>query len=277
MQKDYLSSLSRAARWCLPPAEAAEVLEDYRDLIEQEPRSEEALRRDLGSPWSAARQLVQPKAYRRWVAVFAVLAACVLPPAVLPLLRELSGRAMFRFDAYGADWLWWFPGLCDRVIPFRTGLLLAGVALALVWFRRGKGEDKCRTLPKGVMPLLLLLLMGMAFQWVNAWILLNEPVKVWEWLTSEIVEALRLAMTLDMFVMGVIGVFALVKARMTNRRWRAVYIPALAGSVLGMAIYALWCYADLSVVGTAGWQTPILLEYIAITVLGLVGTGASLC
>ncbi len=277
MKKDYLSSLSRAARWCLPPAEAAEVLEDYRDLIEQEPRSEEALRRDLGSPWNAARQLVQPKAYRRWVAVFAVLAACVLPPAVLPLLRELSGRAMFRFDAYGADWLWWFPGLCDRVIPFRTGLLLAGVALALVWFRRGKGEDKCRTLPKGVMPLLLLLLMGMAFQWVNAWILLNEPVKVWEWLTSEIVEALRLAMTLDMFVMGVIGVFALVKARMTNRRWRAVYIPALAGSVLGMAIYALWCYADLSAVGTAGWQTPILLEYIAITVLGLVGTGVSLC
>lgn len=277
MRKDYLSSLSRAARWCLPPAEAAEVLEDYRDLIEQEPRSEEALRRDLGSPWSAARQLVQPKAYRRWVAVFAVLAACVLLPAALPLLRELSVRAMFRFDAYGADWLWWFPGLCDKVIPFRTGLLLAGVALALVWFRRGKGEDKCRTLPKGVMPLLLLLLMGMAFQWVNAWILLHEPVKIWEWLTSEIVKALRLAMTLDMFVMGFIGVFALVKARMTNRRWRAVYILALAGSILGMSVFALWTSMDISSITATGWQREFVIRYLGITVLGLVGTGVSLC
>ena len=277
MKKDYLSSLSRAARWCLPPAEAAEVLEDYRDLIEQEPRSEEALRRDLGSPWSAARQLVQPKAYRRWVAVFAVLAACVLPPAVLPLLRELSGRAMFRFDAYGADWLWWFPDLCDKVIPFRTGLLLAGVALALVWFRRGNGEDKCRTLPKGVMPLLLLLLMGMAFQWVDAWILLAEPVKIWEWLTSKIVEALRLAMTLDMFVMGVIGMFALVKARMTDRRWQAVYILALAGSVLGMSVFALWTSMDISSITVTGWQREFVIRYLGITVLGLVGTGASLC
>lgn len=275
MRKDYLSSLSRAARWCLPPAEAAEVLEDYRDLIEQEPRSEEALRRDLGSPWSAARQLVQPKAYRRWVAVFAVLAACVLLPAALPLLRELMEPAIFRFPAL--DLPWRIYSFCGAIVPFRGIFLLIGMALALVWFRRGSGEERHWNLPKGVMPLLLLLLMGMAFQWVNAWILLHEPVKIWEWLTSEIVKALRLAMTLDMFVMGVIGMFALVKARMTNRRWRAVYIPALAGSVLGMAIYALWCYADLSVVGTAGWQTPILLEYIAITVLGLVGTGVSLC
>ena len=73
MRGDYLAKLSQAARWYLPQAEAAEVVEDYRDLIQQEPRSEEELLRDLGSPWSAARQLVQPRAYRRWVAVFAVL------------------------------------------------------------------------------------------------------------------------------------------------------------------------------------------------------------
>ncbi|MCI8738532.1 MAG: hypothetical protein HFG10_00265 [Oscillibacter sp.] len=276
MRGDYLFRLSRAVRWCLPPAEAAEVLEDYRDLIEQESRCEEELRRDLGSPWSAARQLVQPKAYQRWVTVFAVLAACILLPAVLPLLSELSGIVIFRFHTYGVDLLWWFISLCDKVIPFRGGLLLTGMALALAWFRRGKGEDKCRTLPKGVMPLLLLLLMGMAFQWVNAWILLNEPVKVWEWLTSEIVKALRLAMTLDMFSMGIIGMFALVKARMADRRWRAVYILALAGSILGLSIFAFWTRMDVSFSDT-GWQTSILLRYIAITALGLVGMGGSLC
>ena len=66
MRRDYLSRLSRAARWYLPPAEAAEVLEDYREIVAG--RSEEELRRDLGTPRAAMRQLAQPKAYRRWLA-----------------------------------------------------------------------------------------------------------------------------------------------------------------------------------------------------------------
>ena len=70
--------------------------------------------------------------------------------------------------------------------------------------------------------------------------------------------------------------FALVKARMTNRRWQAVYILALAGCILGLSIYALWTSMDISFSDT-GWQTPILLRYITITLLGFVGTGVSLC
>ena len=65
---DYFSRLSRAARWYLPPSEAAEVLEDYREIVKG--RSGEELRRDLGTPGAAVKQLVQPKAYRRWLAVF---------------------------------------------------------------------------------------------------------------------------------------------------------------------------------------------------------------
>ena len=48
MRRDYLSRLSRAARWYLPPAEAAEVLEDYREIVAG--RSEEELRRGLDAP-----------------------------------------------------------------------------------------------------------------------------------------------------------------------------------------------------------------------------------
>ena len=268
MERDYLLRLSRAARWCLPPAEAAEVLEDYREIIAD--RSVEELRRDLGSPWSAARQLVQPKAYRRWVTVFAVLAACILLPAVLP---ELSDIVIFRFHAYGADWLWWFISLCDKVVPFRGGLLLTGMALALAWFQRGNGEERRRPLPKGVVPLLALLLVGMAFEWVIVWVTL---AMIWPGMPSEIVIALPLAITLDMFTMGIIGMFALVKARMADRRWRAVYILALTGSILGLSIFAFWTRMDVSFSGTS-WQTPILLRYIAITALGLIGTGGSLC
>nr|WP_325204139.1 hypothetical protein [uncultured Oscillibacter sp.] len=88
MRRDYLSRLSRAARWYLPPAEAAEVLEDYREIVAG--RSEEELRRDLGTPRAAIKQLAQPKAYRKWLAVFLILSACVLLPAVDSTLEGLS-------------------------------------------------------------------------------------------------------------------------------------------------------------------------------------------
>lgn len=281
MREDYLAKLSQAARWYLPPAEAAEVVEDYRDLIEQQPRSEEALLRDLGSPWSAARQLVQPRAYRRWVAVFAVLAVCLLPPSALPLLRELSEQAVFQFPA--ADWPWRIISLCGKIVPFLGVFLLTGAALSLVWFRRRSGEERRQPLPRGVALLLLLLLIGLAFEWGVIWISLelilesqNALAKIWGWMTSDIAAVMRLAMVLTLFVMGIIGMLALVRARMTNRRWRAVYVLALAGSILGMSVFALWTSMDVSFSST-GWQTPLLLRYVAITVVGLVGTGVSLC
>ena len=256
-------------------------MEDYRDLIQQEPRSEEELLRDLGSPWSAARQLVQPRAYRRWVAVFAVLAVCLLPPSALPLLRELSEQAVFQFPA--ADWPWRIVSLCGKIVPFLGVFLLTGAALSLVWFRRRSGEERRQPLPRGVAPLLLLLLIGLAFEWVVIWISLelilesqNALAKIWGWMTSDIAAVMRLAMALTLFVMGIVGMLALVRARMTNRRWRAVYVLALAGSILGMSVFALWTSMDVSFSST-GWQTPLLLRYIAITVLGLIGTGASLC
>lgn len=280
MRGDYLAKLSRAARWYLPPEEAAEVVEDYREIVGE--RSGEELRRDLGTPRTAMKQLAQPKAYRRWVAVFALLAACLLPPAALPLLRVLSEPALFQFPA--ADWPWWIISLCDKIGPFRGVFLLTGVALALVWFRRGSGEERHRSLPKGVILLLLLLLIGIAFEWVFIWITLemiweslNALAKIWGWMTSDIAAAMRLAMALDLFVMGVIGMFALVKARMADRRWRAVYILALAGSVLGMSVFALWTSMDISSITATGWQREFVIRYLAITVLGLVGTGVSLC
>ena len=268
MRGDYLSELSRAVRWCLPPAEAVEVLGEIAA-----DRAEEELRRELGSPWSAARQLAQTKAYRRWVAVFAVLTACILLPAVLPLLSKLSDIVIFRFHTYGVDWLWWFISLCDKVVPFRGGLLLTGMALALAGFRHGSGEERRQPLPKGVVPLLALLLAGMVFEWVIAWVTL---AMIWPGMPSEIVISLPLAMTLDMFSMGIVGIFALVKARMADRRWRAVYILALTGSILGLSIFSLWTRMDVLFSDT-GWQTPILLRYIAITTLGLGGMGGCLC
>ena len=73
-QAQYLAKFSRAVRWRLPPQEAEEAISDYRELIFQEERDESKLVEELGEPVQAAHLLTDVKAYRRWLAVFAVLA-----------------------------------------------------------------------------------------------------------------------------------------------------------------------------------------------------------
>lgn len=259
MRKDYLSSLSRAARWCLPPAEAAEVLEDYRDLIEQEPRSEEALRRDLGNPKDAVGQLVQVKAYRRWLKVFAALTVCALFPAVGPILSRL----------FWWNEIFWFTQL-------DWAYLLAGWVLSFLWFQRnGRKED---ALPREIFLTMLVPLAGMVWCWYVALSAMYWQTQLYEFLSRNpmLGPSIHLVLLCDGFIMGLAGLFGLVRARMGDRRWRAVYVLGLAGAVLSMSVWALLSCMDLSF-SDPNWQTPILVRYIAITVLGLVGTGASLC
>lgn len=259
MKKDYLSSLSRAARWCLPPAEAAEVVEDYRDLIQQESRSEEALRRDLGTPKDAVGQLVQVKAYHRWLAVFAALAVCALFPAVGPILSRLFWWSEF----------FWF-------VQLDWAYLAAGGVLSFIWFQRN--GRKAGALPRGIFSAMLVPLVGMVWSWYIALSALYWQTELYEFLTKNpmLGPHIYLSLLCGGFIMGLAGLFGLIRARMGDRRWRAVYVLGLGGAVLSMSVWALLSSMDLSFSDT-GWQTPILLRYIAITVLGLVGTGVSLC
>ena len=70
----YLRRFSRAVRWRLPPQEAAEAIADYREMVYQEGREESRLVEELGEPVQSAHLLTDVRAYRRWLAVFGVLA-----------------------------------------------------------------------------------------------------------------------------------------------------------------------------------------------------------
>lgn len=72
--EQYLKKFSRAVRWRLPPQESEEAIADYRELIFQPERDESKLVEELGDPVQATHLLTDVKAYRRWLAVFAVLA-----------------------------------------------------------------------------------------------------------------------------------------------------------------------------------------------------------
>jgi len=69
----------------------------------------------------AMRLVSQPKPYRKWLTAFAVMAACLLLPAVSPL------PGMTRLWHFFQQFLYRFP--------MELMLLAAGLGVSLVWFR----------------------------------------------------------------------------------------------------------------------------------------------
>lgn len=275
MKQSYMDQLTRAARWRLPPAEAKEVLEDYQDLLAGSPRSEEDLRREVGEPVEAVRQLEQGKGYRRWLAAFAVMTACLLLPALGALLNGLSSLCMdFGLFLPALDGLWNLLNGHGLAVEVQMIALLLGLGVAL-WLRpQGMREGP---LPKGVLPLLLVQLVGLAAFWLLFWQIATIPSGSWlTTVTYGQVRALHTGLRVLLFLLALLSFLALVRFRMADRRWLAVYVLGLTVSVLGMAVLALLSSLNLDVTAP-GWWTPALAEYFVITGLGLAGTGAALC
>ena len=267
MRRDYLSRLSLAARY-LPPAEAAEVLEDYREIVAG--RSEEELRRDLGTPRAAMKQLAQPRAYRRWLAVFGILSVCLLLPMV-DVVETGFSMLLFELSRDGN-----FLALANSV-PATSQLTVllfpAGTVLSFVWFRR-TGE-KGKALPKGILLLLSILLLGMAWVWFLAWTILTEQWDVLNFLFPQNGYTVTQVLSLNILVAGAAGMAGLIKARLGDRRWLAVYMMSLAGA--GLAIFLWRMLTRMNYDPSANWQFPYWIRIAFITAVGLLGTGVSLC
>lgn len=265
MKRDYLSRLSRAARWYLPPEEAAEVLEDYREIVEG--RTEEELRRDLGTPRMVARQLVQKRDYRRWLAVFAGLTACVVLPSADGVLSEISQQLIRLFD------IWLFVGGIAQTSRYAEWMLPLGTALALVWFQRNGRKEQAPS--KWLAPLLAVLLLGIAWVSFLAWTLFAEQWGLLNSLFPENHWLMRFSLGLYSLAAGMAGMLGLVKARLTDRRWRAVYVLGLTGAAACLFVWKMFSSMTLDL--SSGWQSPLVMRYAFILLLGLIGTGVSLC
>ena len=272
LKKDYMTRLERAARWRLPPREAEEVVADYREMAGDPPRSEEELLRELGRPRDAVRPLVRPRQYRIWLAVFAVMAACIFIPGTCPL----PGGAYFI----------WFS-LFHTGIPsfnFCRLFLITGTVVSLVWFRPRK-EERRTPLPRSVLIALAVLLAAMGLVWWVTWQLALYPEGA---LANPIFQlSLNFYLPVSDFNLGgnllalllewsalpliILGIAALVKARTRDRRWRAVYILSLTAMMLAFSVLAVLTSMD-----------PVTLSFplgysVEITLIGLAGAGVGLC
>ena len=274
MKSDYMARLSRAARWRLPQKEAQDVIADYQDMIGTPPRPNEELLHDLGQPVQAVKLLTQPKTYYVWLAVFGLLSACLILPALIPL------KSVFRFFwavDFSPSWLW------------ATGLPI-GILLSLFWFRRYGEKTPSRS--KLFWSILIVLLAVMAGVWwlfeqicmFPSGIITQDPQLTQVYFGLLSVPANHSGLVIQTVLVGisvlagVLGMIGLVKARMCDRRWLAAYLLALTLTALNVSILTFLTNVTFDYPEFLGeWQAYIRMRNLIVTLIGLVGAGVALC
>ena len=278
LKRDYLSRLSRAARWRLGAKEAEEVISDYRELLTEDTRRSEELVRDLGRPLDAVKPLTDQKAYRLWLAVFAVLAAGL---AMVGWCAVVSWSPVVWDDLFGETHY-------ARVMA----LLVLSAAVTLAWFRlKGSKSDK---LPRAVPVLLVVLLVWLALVLGASWAWLHDPLGFAEmWGKMPVLRgplAGQGMMSVSRFIllealewiggagMAVTGIIALVKARTGDRRWAAVYILAVTAVLVSLEQLTLMTARSMYLT-ESGWAgvSAFFYSWVKLVAVGLIGTGAALC
>lgn len=237
IQSSYQKRFSRLVRWRLPRAEAEGVLADYEEIFAHHRGEDDAaLTRSLGEPRQAVGLLTQSGAYRR---------------LLLPLVLLLRGR------------FWGQP------TALMAGLLLAGMAVSLAQFRPRAGKGP---MPRGLRPALAgLAVLLAAVGWVlgclftGAWT--SWPAE-WYGLTAWWV--LRLTGAAG----AAAGLLGVVKARLDDRRWSALYILGLTAVTVCVLILAFLGSLDSA---SGGAWASYALPWGLLGAAGLVGTGVALC
>lgn len=265
----YLKKLSQAARWRLPYPEAADVIRDYRELLEDSGGE------DFGDPIQAVRLLEKPREYRRWLAVFTLLAAAALAAPVGGLCNLPFDLGVVLFLPVLGD-LWEF---FTRNEAFLAGLPLLGMLLAWDWFRRYGVRPPERAALRRVFPLLAVQLVFLAGAWFLFWLAAAELSGFAEFLHAHSpwsFRLLRLVLVLGGPLCGGLGLWGLVWARMEDRRWLAVYIWGLTAAGLCAAVLGLLSGMNTDT-SAPDWWLPYARMYLGLTAAGLLGAGWALC
>ena len=258
----YLRRFSRAVRWRLPPREAEEAIADYRELIFQEEREESRLVEELGEPVQSAHLLTDVRAYRRWLAVFGVLAFGLF------LLAKwcFTGRSSIYLVYYDP---WWYP----------VWVLAVGLALSLYWFRR-HGQKNGPLSKRLVLALAVVLIAGCGVMY-GIWDVTGAVI--YEQVSEHRSGLGRQAWMLgNMLMYG--GVFCalaaltgLVLAKCYDRRWLALYVLGVTvAAMMGFVTFQLKSM-DVSSGATDMLRSYLIARLIPIGAAGLVGTGVALC
>ena len=262
----YLKKFSRAVRWRLPPRESEDAIADYRELIFQPERDESKLAEELGNPVQAAHLLTDVKTYRRWLALFGVLAVGIF----LMVKWCLTGHSQFDYFLWKTHY--WFP----------VWVLMTGMVLSQYWFRRY--GQKSGPLPKRlILGSALVLAVGaaiMGWTWyvtgpeflahIAAEGAYNGPFTRQAWMLQYLLRGGGCFCALTALV-------GLVLAKRDDRRWLALYALALTLAALFVIIIFCTRSMDITFFGADKLRTYYFRRMVLVGIAGLIGTGVALC
>lgn len=254
-KQTYFRRFSHSVRWRLSEQEAREVLADYAEILAEKPEElDEATLAALGEPSRAAAVLTNQSVYRRWMVSFGAMAFFIL----------VSWCLLFRGGFYYT--------YCEPTIFLCVSFLL-GVGLALFWFRFQRDKER-QKYPKELWVWLGVLL---ALATVSGLVLGGLALELWEMLPDRMYGiTARLALCISGSVAMVAGMRGLIKARLSNHHWSALYILALVVLLESVSVLALLTGIDTSC-SVPNWWVPYVIQWGVLAGAGLLATGVSLC
>lgn len=215
--KEYLAKFSCAVRWRLSASQAEEVISDYTEMLSQS-TSEEDIEKKWGNPYEAARLLGEPKAYRAWLVVFALLMVCLFLPV-----------------------FWMFSSAYDISYIFTCGVLFLGIGVCFYGFR--PPLNKCVPCPKKLIYTVILLCfidlaaMGLFSKW---YLMAIDPA-------TNISDGKMFIRTIKLWGLIAVaaGMWGVFQARTRDYRWRALYVLGVATLLMVFSIYHVFTGMNL--------------------------------
>lgn len=125
--------------------------------------------------------------------------------------------------------------------------------------------------------LLSMLLVLLALVIAVAAIMAGLSLKVWAFIPPGLYGRVAYwALLLAGTVATIFGLFGLVNARLSDRRWCSLYIMGL--TILAECVFVLALLVNMSLdTASAGWWVPYVTNLGVMGIVGLIGVGISLC
>lgn len=227
-KSEYIGHFSQNAKWKLSYQEAEEVIEDYEGFFSQSGRDEHDICLELGNPTAAVKALSSRMSYGYWLTIFSIQAIALFVPYFILLASNPPLSFILSH-----------PDVNPHIILTLAGF---GVMVSLVFFRpQKKYLDK--KIPKTIFFSLVVL-------FLFAFILgILVTVFFYQLYDTNTIPFYSLLLPSILFLSGTLftaaGIWSLIKSRICDRRWRAVYILALTLLLITISIFDLLTSLDI--------------------------------
>lgn len=230
----YLDKLSRIAHWELSKEEAADIMNDYREMFEESLSSNEKI--SYENPYQVIKGLRDNKQYFSWLLVFIVMITCLLSIGICLFFKQYYFELVFVMYILAQGFSTFYFRMVDK----------------------GKLSDPCPRkliLLLGVEVFLLLIILGISNELycefsINISLFKNivTPQDIGK-ITAFMIQIIAVILT-------VISKFSLYKAKISDRRWRALYSFGITVVTLCVLIFSNLYDTDLS--GTQSVWYPVI-------------------